>query len=97
MDLRLFQQNRPEADIPAHPLFCRYRGKSKHRASPSLSKLDFMSTRPGAAAHAVHCAAVGLIVGLVLCRFFGESASRFVSKPGDGLAAIAEGDVGVRE
>jgi pyruvate dehydrogenase E2 component (dihydrolipoamide acetyltransferase) len=30
----------PKADITAHPLFCRYRGKSRHRASLPLSKLD---------------------------------------------------------
>ena len=48
-------------------------------------------------AHRSHCAAVGLIGGLVLCRFFGASPSRFVSNPGGGLAASAEGDVGVQE
>jgi hypothetical protein len=36
---RVFTQPGPKADIPAHPLFCRYRGKSKSRQSRKTYKL----------------------------------------------------------
>jgi hypothetical protein len=38
----------PKADIPAHPLFCRYWGKSRHRASlPPAGSIYEYTPSPG--------------------------------------------------